>query len=981
MVVDQQQVVADIRSFLHSSDQTVTDSLRQLAKAYNAACQDANQRLRRCADFLQQGLRTEAIHLAQAEPVLLDVVAALDFPELAQWEEICLAYGLPSPVKLQLEAAEALNEAYADVLPLEDLLRRHRLLALARAPLASRLKTMRRIHAIDAANPVWADDIRLFEKARFEEIQAEVKQAIARDDTSCLVAGWEEVEKTKWLEPLPAQLITYVETAARRSGRKRLREHLDGLQIKLNEAFAALDVAEAKRLRSHWDSALENADLPLEDPIRERALPALHWLAKEERREALERKYQAALSELSDGLLENSTREDLEARHAAAEAFGRPLPAELAQRYRSGIASLDRAARMRRIRIAAGTVAIVALIIGSAAFWIYHVHQTDKVARAVERIESMLNAGEITEAKAYVKKLQEEDPAIAKRQELDDVRKRLTEADAAERKRVQRFKDALRRAKAAPPGNGNAALAEARKLARLPEEIAQVAKLEQEGLEQADQSRRQHDEELRPGVNALNDKLNRLERLVQEGLEDNESQLLLTELEVKVPRLVADANQCTEAMQNIIRQMSARLDSVKAPIERGKQEVELKGQLTRALSATDAVEAYRAATARYVEGFPKSSRAENLKKAIDESELWAGIVAWHKLVEPSLKRSFVVEPAEARAQATKVQQFIDSRDKYVDTDAVLQYLDFLDALAQRQESTAGSAAEKLRKLFSNLFIRDLWYARLKNGKVFYLAKDLAPAYEEAKTQAGKKFVPVSFLVNFEGKQQSKQINVDDIDEIGRAPQSILADELQKIPDLGDINWEEFMITFAQRIRNNKEIDPILQLTLLKQVLENATRGSCSLRAALGTHRQKIDEGKVDLSAPWINPNSDSADAARPSAKDLLRRIPSLEPVPKVAAAHQQKFEQAVSRSCWAPIGWLTHDRTGYRCCCDVDLSGYDELCVLMPKDKSTPVWEPVARVINGKPGAIGTTDRNALLEGRWIFARNSAARLAAPANP
>ena len=78
---DHQRLVDDIRSFLHSSDQTLTDTVKELASSHVSACQEVNARLRRCADFLQQGLRSEAIHLAQADPVLLDDLAVLDFLE------------------------------------------------------------------------------------------------------------------------------------------------------------------------------------------------------------------------------------------------------------------------------------------------------------------------------------------------------------------------------------------------------------------------------------------------------------------------------------------------------------------------------------------------------------------------------------------------------------------------------------------------------------------------------------------------------------------------------------------------------------------------------------------------------------------------------------------------------------------------------------------------------------------------------------
>ncbi len=82
---DLHQIVDQIRAFLQSSDQTRSDSLQGLASAYAEACGEVNQRLGRCQRLLQQGLRSEAIQLADAEPMLLHATAALEFPERAAW--------------------------------------------------------------------------------------------------------------------------------------------------------------------------------------------------------------------------------------------------------------------------------------------------------------------------------------------------------------------------------------------------------------------------------------------------------------------------------------------------------------------------------------------------------------------------------------------------------------------------------------------------------------------------------------------------------------------------------------------------------------------------------------------------------------------------------------------------------------------------------------------------------------------------------
>src|SRR5207253_5374054 len=150
--MDYQPIVDEIRSFVQSVDQTLTDRVKEVASLYVQACNEVNQQLRRCEEFLQKGLRSEAVHLAQTEPILLDQLAILDFAERPQWDELAMMYGLPVSPQLRVETAAALNEAYADEQPLEELLHKHRLLALSRGSLKGRLSILRRIAELDPPN-------------------------------------------------------------------------------------------------------------------------------------------------------------------------------------------------------------------------------------------------------------------------------------------------------------------------------------------------------------------------------------------------------------------------------------------------------------------------------------------------------------------------------------------------------------------------------------------------------------------------------------------------------------------------------------------------------------------------------------------------------------------------------------------------------------------------------------------------------------
>src|SRR3954465_2999637 len=101
---DHLQYGGGIRAMLRSGQIPEDGALGELAQGYAAACAEANERLTGCARLLSQGLRGEAIHLAEIEPNLLAMLTALDFAERADWGEFVEANGLPRAQPLNLEA-------------------------------------------------------------------------------------------------------------------------------------------------------------------------------------------------------------------------------------------------------------------------------------------------------------------------------------------------------------------------------------------------------------------------------------------------------------------------------------------------------------------------------------------------------------------------------------------------------------------------------------------------------------------------------------------------------------------------------------------------------------------------------------------------------------------------------------------------------------------------------------------------------------
>jgi hypothetical protein len=346
-MTDYQRLVDELRLFVAGNDLTQTDALTELSRAYTDACREANQRLRRCEDFLTRGLRSEAVQFAESEqPKLLDLVTLLDFPERTLYEQTLTFYGLPMPPRLMQATAEALNQAYAEVRPLEDLLRRHRRLALGRASLQARLAVMREIARLDGQNSLWSDDIREIELGRFRQMDREVSEAAtSQPDRFSSIAT--ELETTPWLTPPPAHLSKKVSTRARDAVRTQARVDLAVIARNLTRAMNASNLAEALTLRDRYRGCLLRAELPATDPTVLQAQQALQWLVQTERRQAQEFEFQTALADLEAALDEEADDEEVISLYHHALEHRRKLPGPLKQRYHEYV---QRASRSRSWR-------------------------------------------------------------------------------------------------------------------------------------------------------------------------------------------------------------------------------------------------------------------------------------------------------------------------------------------------------------------------------------------------------------------------------------------------------------------------------------------------------------------------------------------------------------------------------------------------------------------------------------------------------
>ena len=297
---DYQQIPEAIRSVLAVDGAGAEEELADLAGNYATLCRDANDRLRRCADYLRRGMRSEAVHLATCQPDLFEMTTALQTAELPGWERLCATRGFTIAPRLLSAILPDLKEALPVERTLDPLLARHRVLSLAKATVVDRLRLVRAIAARDSANPCWLTEIRELETARIGEMRIETSAAFKSRDASAVELLNAELSACTWLCEIPKDLSDGLRKALDVIRMDRAMEQVNILLAALVSAHQSQSYEACSALMSQWQELIETQHLVLPDKIQRQIRPVAAWLSAEARRRDVNQKMQAIQPVLRD---------------------------------------------------------------------------------------------------------------------------------------------------------------------------------------------------------------------------------------------------------------------------------------------------------------------------------------------------------------------------------------------------------------------------------------------------------------------------------------------------------------------------------------------------------------------------------------------------------------------------------------------------------------------------------------------------------
>jgi hypothetical protein len=979
-MADYHHIVEQIRMALHAGDPGHNGRLAGLASAYADACTEAAQRLGRCHRLLQQGLRSEAIQLAESEPKLLDMLAVLDFPERPEWDDLAQMRDLPPAPRIPLEPARLLNEAYAEEDPLQDLLRRHRRLALQRAPLRLRIGVLRQLAAQDPGSPIWTEDVRSFEQVRLLQIQDEATEALQRHDPEWIGRLVSEVEPPGWTEPPPRTLILSLQKASAQLRAELARGTLEDVAARLDEALNARDPIRGRLARQEWSRLATAALLEPDDPIADRARPALDWLEDQDRRDRASREHEEALAALGWALDYPGTiaPTDLERLARAVHSRGDGLPDGLRQRYITRLRAAE-AAETRRRRLTVAVSAAGAVLLGTLIYLAVHSQaRTREADQAATSINDMLELGELDHAVALVKKLEAADSDLMRYPSLVQARERVEVAQGKESDRAVRFDQAMREAEAAPlSAKPPPALEAARALARLDTEKAALQDLVRRraaGI-QAEEGRRE--KALAPRLDEIARAVDQIEQRLRPGGPDrSEDPAVLGSIadsQRALSDLASEVAMAGAGLQERARALNDRLDAVRARMERGSQQARLEGAITKAVAyspdgrgftgAADLASALQA----FAKAFPDSPRSQAFNITLRDQPVWDAIAEWDRMTAGWEKGGAAVAPPEASVRAEKCRQFQTQHPASPDFDRATSCRRVMEAMSHRSADGEG-ALGKLQKLMTDLLVDNLWTVTVRAP-----AAD-GPRHYYATEEPPRNVKSLRYLVGFDGKERTLRVVGDWVERIEVSPQTKIAQRFKPLlfQDPTQIDWEVVILDLIEQVRAQPGMDPVLRVALLRKALELGLEGSDPLQGALGGLKNQVDQADVDVNVSWMDPESREADQVRPKATAFLRSLPDLTALRKDVLARRAAIRHLMA-SRPQSVGWLTRESDAWQVRAGAVLPPHGSLRIAATGGDGHGVWKKIGAIDQGR-AHLTAPDDPTLAEGRPVFVESEVVR-------
>lgn len=956
------ECVSRIEDLLEAGGDVTKEQVAELVWPYAAFCRQLNEKATRCLELLREGKRGDALRLAKEPPDLQQQLQLLNFSQRGMWLDICQGAGMPISHQLDPNAVGAIaQEVYAESGALDRLLRNFRRMSLGRAPLADRLRLLRRIRKADPQQDAWTDDIRAFEKARLTELAEEAEEANRQGDLDGLERILAELKGEDWLAK-PARQIAVVERAAvphrKRYAEARYRE----LAEMLHEAHGAMDEERCQALTEQCEAVARRTGVGPNGEVADEIAPVRAWLAELDAARQEDLEFEAACTALGAAIDEDDSRDVLERQAAAVLRFERGMAEVLAARYGTRIEEFDRTARRRFALLLSGIVGGILLIAAGVTFGIWSYHQWSERERWRTQIAGALEKDDLESAGKFLRRLGEEKPEFSETPEIQALEATFLRKNAREEARRAEFETIQQRIEGSGTSERNEdALERAAALARAPDEKQWVELWRQKYLQAEEEERREREEAFREKLDELKALHAKFSLAEADGRDDlgalggpclELARALLAE--EALPKTLAAEAKAIEG--HVAQAMEALHEAEETQRVIGRVLDELPKLVHRPEQLAGALE-------RFVAEFPEHPLAAEFTRATAMAPYWKAAEEWRTLRAAWGDHIRIGDPDAAADRRRQLESYLASHGAGPHASAARTYQDYLEtANAAFLDGRLLGIAKVSGTLRHVVFSPNLMMIRAKDGRTYYV---LAKHLQDRLVQGGRSIWIFKYLISTEPRFGSSTLVDDRIAEGPfRAPQTLFAEHaLGRLAAFDGTGWETLYLELSARAMDQEGMDPVLAGQVLEMLLGFAASCTPGRGQELREHADRLAEENLDF-VPWLDPDDDSAFRGRLRVEQALR---GMGPVKSVIADVERGLQAvADALDAYQPVGILLDRSEGVQLTPAAPRDG--KLYVLFGGPAAAPVYRLFGTVAGGKVSRASASPPSCP-EGTVVFMR------------
>jgi hypothetical protein len=921
-MIPEQQLIQKIVEIIENDDLERNPVVEEFAEQYAELCQDIVTRLQRCAEYLDRGMRSEAVHEATGAPSLLQLVEVVRFAELRKWANVVADLKLAAFPQIPMEIVERLRQEGAIEEGLAPLLKEYRRLVYQGDQPGS-IRVLRRLREQDPQNPSWPQNLKPLEEAQLPVLIEAAAAALAAQNLPRLRELYEDLTHPQRLVTAPGDVLERCKGAL--FAEQRAAARLQGTEIaqRLRAALAAKDRAAVATGLADWDRLSAGAALVADARLSAAAAEARVAHEGWEGERLAEESFREALAEVQDLLHSGkASAAEIGSRLEALRQTGRQMPESLQTTVRTALAEIAARRRRRRLLVGLALTALCLTAMAAAGLALWRTNTQNRRRAQLTEMTALLDSKDYARLKASLEALKSQDSRFYGSAE---VRRLVTAVEEALLKKadVGRQFQALLAQLALIRENGyqageeqiQALLAQARQVAQ-DESADRSVNAWQSAWEEWRRRRRGEAEGDVGRVTAL------ARRVIEEKRQhpfssfvDEEKALAEIEPALRDAKPLAAAVGAETA--NAFSSVGVEVEGWRREFEQRRGEArqkdgrlqELREQIGKALP--DLVQ-YRTLLAQFTKEFPEASETATYRRVLTQLDAWTKAEALRAFDLPRLPPG---PEAEERLRALFAAETVRGSVWEADLKSAVTWLDLNETVRQRVPMLAVTKDDSLR-----LHVLSYRPVGSEGWTLLYHPK---PLMSKKETDAQGEFMvywglvyfcetadQVPFLIHtskafptgfttrlYEIHQESRP--QDNIVPQGKFLYGFVA-EAAEAPEL-DVH----LLHGIQSVVGDPGIEPVPRAWLLKRLVHLlAEHYADSIPESLAMAAAVRD---IDTEVPWMNPRHPKTITAARQVVAVLKTLPEVGPIVNRLQAGRAWLAASLSRQVRC-IGWLRRGR-------------------------------------------------------------------------